>query len=99
MYLVLNMPGPAGVITLCGDVKKAYECDRENCDMADVMAASLELAKELQAAAESSPVLDLPAPKIAKQDIEPGETSTKTIQLDPEDPTKVTHIGLQLDPK
>ena len=78
-YLVLKMLGPAGVITLHGDVKKAYECDRENCDMADVMEASLELAKELQAAAESSPVLDLPAPKIAKQDIEPGETSTKTI--------------------
>ena len=47
IYLVLKMPGPAGVITLRGDVKKAYECDRENCDMADVMAASLELAKEL----------------------------------------------------
>ena len=44
-------------------------------------------------------MLDLPAPKIAKQDIKLGETSTKTIQLDPKDPTKVTHIGSQLDPK
>ena len=67
--------------------------------MAGVMEASLELAKELQAAAELSPELDLPASKAAKLDIEPGEKLTKTIQLDPEDPTKVTHIGAQLDPK
>ena len=81
-YLVLKMPGPAGVITLRGDVKKAYECDRENCDMADVTEASLELAKELQAVAESSPVLDLSDPKIAKQDIEPELTKSSIRQLD-----------------
>ena len=98
-YLVLKMPRPAGVITLRGDVKKAYECDRENCDMADVMEASLELAKELQAAAESSRELDLPTPKNAKTDIQPEGALTQTMQLDPEDPTKVTHIGTQLDPK
>ena len=98
-YLVLKVPGPAGVIMLHGDVKKAYKCDRENCDMADVMEASLELAKELQAAAELLPELDLPTPKAPKFDIKPGEKLTKTIQLDPEDPTRVTHIGAQLDPK
>ena len=52
-YLVLKMSGPAGVITLRGDVKRAYECDRESCDMADITVASLELAKELQTIAES----------------------------------------------
>ena len=52
-YLVLKIPGPAGVITLHGDIKRAYQCDRESYDLADVVVASLRLAKELQAVAES----------------------------------------------
>ena len=52
-YLVLKIPGPTREITLHGDAKRAYECDRESCDMADIMAASLKLAKELQSATES----------------------------------------------
>ena len=47
------MPGPAGVIMLRGHAKRAYKCDRESCDMADIMIASLKLAKELQSAIES----------------------------------------------
>jgi hypothetical protein len=34
-YLVLKMPRPHGIISIRGDVKRAYDCDRESCEMAD----------------------------------------------------------------
>ena len=98
-YLVLKMPGPAGVITLHRDHQKAYECDRESSDLADITVASLEVAKVLQQAAELPQESDLPAPKTSKLTLEPDEKLTKTIQQDPGDSAKVTHIGAQLDPK
>jgi hypothetical protein len=29
VYLLLKMPGKTGVLTLCGDLKKSYDCDQE----------------------------------------------------------------------
>jgi hypothetical protein len=34
-YMVLKMPGPHGVISNRGDVKRAYDCNKESCEMAD----------------------------------------------------------------
>jgi hypothetical protein len=31
-YLVLKMPGPCGIIFIKGDVKRAFDCDRESCE-------------------------------------------------------------------
>jgi hypothetical protein len=42
-YLVLNMPGPHGVISIRGDVKRTYDCDGESCETADRVTASVEL--------------------------------------------------------
>jgi hypothetical protein len=28
----LKMPGPCGVISIRGDVKRAFDCDRESCE-------------------------------------------------------------------
>jgi hypothetical protein len=33
-YLVVKMPGPRGVISMRGDVKRAYDCDKESSKMA-----------------------------------------------------------------
>ena len=98
-YLVLKMPGPAGVITLRRDHQKAYECDRESCDLADTMIASLDLMKELEKSAGSPEDSGLPSPKTSKTTIVMEEKIMKTVTLDPEDPAKVTHVGTQLDPK
>ena len=95
-YLVLKMPGPSGVITLRGDHQKAYECDRESCDLADTLIASLDLARELEMLAGDS---SLPAPKTTKMSLNPEEKLTKTVSMDSEDPAKVTYVGTQLDPK
>jgi hypothetical protein len=42
-YLILKMPGPRGVISIRGDVKWAFDWDRESCETADRQMASAEL--------------------------------------------------------
>jgi hypothetical protein len=42
-YLVLKMSGPHGVISIRGDVKCAYDCKRESCEMADRLTVFVEL--------------------------------------------------------
>jgi hypothetical protein len=54
-YLVLKMPGRCGVISIRGDVKRAFDCDRESCETADRLLASVELQELKQALAESPP--------------------------------------------
>jgi hypothetical protein len=41
--MVLNMPGLHGVIFIRGDVKQAYDYDKESCETADRLSASTEL--------------------------------------------------------
>jgi hypothetical protein len=54
-YLVLKMPGPHGVISIKGDVKQAFDCDRESCETANRFMASKELQDLKQALAKSPP--------------------------------------------
>jgi hypothetical protein len=54
-YLVLKMPGPCGVISMKGDIKRAYDCDREICEMADRLIASAELQELKESLVESPP--------------------------------------------
>jgi hypothetical protein len=42
-YLVLKIPGLHGVISLRGDVKRAFGSDRESCETANKLLASIEL--------------------------------------------------------
>jgi hypothetical protein len=37
------MPGQHGAISIRGDIKRAYDCDKESCEMADRVIASAEL--------------------------------------------------------
>jgi hypothetical protein len=34
VYLLLKMPGKTGVLTLCGDLNKSYDCDQEAIEYA-----------------------------------------------------------------
>jgi hypothetical protein len=54
-YLVLKMPGPHGVISIRGDVKHAYDCDKESCEMVDILTASAELQELNKALVEYPP--------------------------------------------
>jgi hypothetical protein len=54
-YLVFKMLGLHGVISIRGDVKHAYDCDKESYKMANRLMASPELQEFKKALAESPP--------------------------------------------
>jgi hypothetical protein len=99
-YLVLKMSGLRGVISIRGDIKRAFNWDRESCETADRLMASAELQELKQALAESPP----PDPvmleaKTSQMSIQPKDTLSKTIPLSAEEHSKVAHVGNSLDPK
>jgi hypothetical protein len=53
-YLVLKMSGPHGVISIRGDIKHAYNCDKESSEVANVLTAFVEL-QELKKALVKCP--------------------------------------------
>jgi hypothetical protein len=42
-YMVLKLLGPRGVISIRGDVKRAYDYDKESCKTADRLTTSAKL--------------------------------------------------------
>jgi hypothetical protein len=98
-YLVLNMPGPCGVISIRGDVKRAFNYDRESCETADRLTVSAELQELKQALAESAQDSIMPKAKTSKMSIQSEDTLSKTIPLSMEEPFKVAHVGNNLDSK
>jgi hypothetical protein len=42
-YMVLKLLGPRGVISIREDVKRAYDYDKESCEMADRLMTSTKL--------------------------------------------------------
>jgi hypothetical protein len=98
-YLVLKMSGPHGVISIRGDVKRAFDCDRESCETADRLTASAELQDLKQALADSPSDPVMPEVKTSKTSIQSVDSLSKTILLSPEVPSKATHVGNSLDLK
>jgi hypothetical protein len=98
-YLVLKMLDPKGVINVKGDVKLAYDYDRESCEIVDAVLAATELQSLKKTLAES--LLDpmMPESKTSKLSIQPEDKLIKTIQLCPSDPCQVMHIENNLDHK
>jgi hypothetical protein len=62
-YLVLKVSRLCGVISIRGDIKWAYDCDKESCEMADRLAASIELQELKEALAESPQTRSCPTPR------------------------------------
>jgi hypothetical protein len=100
-YLVLKMPGPRGVISIRGDIKRAYHCDKESYEMANRLTSSRELREPKESLAESPPPSDpvMPDSMASKTSIPAEDTVSKQILLSTEEPSKVAHIGDTLDPK
>jgi hypothetical protein len=63
-YLLLKMPGTCGVISIRGDIKRAFDFARESCEIADRLMESAELQ-------------DLKEPSQDFQDIHPTEGLTQ----------------------
>jgi hypothetical protein len=66
-YLILKMPGPHGVISIGGDVKRAYDCNKESCEMADRLIASAELWELKESLVESPRTRSCLTPKLPKR--------------------------------
>jgi hypothetical protein len=98
-YLVLKMLGPNRVISIKGDVKCAYDCDMEHCETTDMLLASVELQELRKALTLSHPDAIIPEDMSSKVSIQPEDDISKTIPLSPNEPSKVAHVGNNLDPK
>ena len=101
-YLMLKMPGPKGVISLRGDVRLAHELEQESLVIADRAAMAVEaqqLKREVEQGVSDQELGPPPTKKQNSSLIDREKVSTKTVQLDPADPTKVAYIGTELDPK
>ena len=88
-YLKLKMLGPNGVITMGSTFSHAFTCDREHYELVIAVINSFKLPwlGELSTPA----VLDCnkPTPSMAFRPLE----ETKTVGIDPTDPTKIVWIG------
>nr|CAB3446761.1 unnamed protein product [Digitaria exilis] len=94
-YLVLKMPGPHGVLSLRGDIKRSYVCDKEAVECA-VRAASTIDRQELHPLAATVIEEDGDAPTQKKtRAIKPvDKVATKTVDLQTGDPTKTAESAL-----
>jgi hypothetical protein len=68
-YLVLKMPEPCGILSIRGEVKRAFDYDRESCKIADTLTVSAELQDLKQALAESPLDPVMPEAKTSKTSI------------------------------
>jgi hypothetical protein len=98
-YLVLKKSGPHGVISIKGDIKRANDCDKESCEMANKLTAFAKLQELKESLAESPPDLVMPDSKASKMSIHLEDALSKQIPLSMEEPSKLAHIGNTLDPK
>jgi hypothetical protein len=93
------MPGSCDVISIKGDVKRAFDCDRESCETGDRLTASTELQELKQALAESPLDPVMPETKTSKTSIQLEDTLSKMTPLPTEEPSKVAHVGNNLNPE
>jgi hypothetical protein len=68
-YLVLKMLGPCGVISIRGDIKRAFDYDRESCEIVDKLMAFVELPELKQALVVSPLDPVMPVAKTSKMSI------------------------------
>ncbi|XP_066355049.1 uncharacterized protein [Miscanthus floridulus] len=94
-YLKLKMPGPNGVITMSSVFSHAFACDREHYELATVVVNSSELPRLGESLVPAAPDFNQPTPSSAFRPLE----ETKTVGIDPVDPSKMVRIGTQLPTK
>jgi hypothetical protein len=101
VYLLLKMLGLSGVLTLRGDLKKSYDCNREAIQYASttrVPDASGEVLTAAQQLSQSG--LEIPSRKANKSTIQSTEdVALKSIQLQEGDSSKTVVIGAGLGEK
>jgi hypothetical protein len=92
VYLVLKMPGPHGVISIRGDVKRVFDYDRESCEIVDRLMTSAKLRDLKQALTEFPPPPSDPVMPEVKTSIQLEDSLRKTVPLSTEESIKVAHV-------
>jgi hypothetical protein len=96
IYLLLMIPGKTSVLTLCGDLKKSYDCDQEAIKYATISRVP-ELSAEVLAAAQklidSEMMISSQWPSQSRVKPNPSNAGIKAIQLQEGDPSKTALIG------
>jgi hypothetical protein len=100
-YLVLKMPSPAGVLSLQGDLKISFDCDKEAVKLAATNQVPNTMMEIYAASKKLDPSeLDIPEKSDTTNKPQPAEeVQVKTIDLGTGDNSKTTTIGAGLDPK
>ena len=98
VYILLKMSGNTGVLSLCEDLIKSFECDKEAIFHASSIRVPSSVSEILAAAKEVSLNKDsIPSKKSCQSSIKPaGDVGTKTIQLQEGDDSKTAIIGAGL---
>jgi hypothetical protein len=99
LYLLLKMPGPNSVLSLQGDLKRAFDCDVQAIQIAAKAQAASEREEIATVAAKINPKeLEIPAkrPSILAP---PKEADIKQIDLGTSDSSKKATIGAHLSAK
>jgi len=100
VYLLLKMPGNTGVLSLCGDLLKSFECDKEVIDHAATIRVPSSVSEILAAAKELSLKEPMPSKRPSQSSVKLiGDMGTKTIQLQEGDDSKMAIIGAGLGDK
>ncbi|CAN6207251.1 unnamed protein product [Urochloa humidicola] len=100
VYLKMKMPRSCGVITVPGDVRVAYTCEREILNTAAALALSSRMDEVLTAFKQVDPEdLEIPTKKPSKDAIKPKPVEVKKVSLGLDDAGKTVTIGANLDPK
>jgi hypothetical protein len=98
-YLFLKMPGPNGVLSLRGDLKRAFDCDVQAIQIAAKAQAANRREKITTVTTEMNPEkLEIPAKRpsiLAPQ----KEVDIKQIDLGTDDPSKTVTISAHLSEK
>src|SRR5205814_5467494 len=94
-YMLMKLPGPNGVISLQGDVRRSYDCDQESCSIAENIRAKADQDSIRLTAATLQDEGEVPTKKAAKTGIS-ADQDVKKITLDPSDPAKTALIGTGL---
>ena len=88
-YLKLKMSGPNGVITMSSAFSHAFTCDHEHFELATTVVNSSELPRLGESSTPVVPDYNKPTSLTAFRPLK----ETKTVGIDPTDPTKMVRIG------
>jgi hypothetical protein len=98
-YLLLKMPGPNGVLSLRGDLKRAFDCDVQAVQIVAKAQATSKREEIATVAAEINlEELEIPAKKPSILAL-PKEANVKQIDLETGDPSKTATINAHFSTK